>query len=563
MTDNSVVNPDMLELAPLVVRVLEVGCRDGAFAAAYRSRNPQCHYVGIAADASVAEIVQPHMDHVLIGDIETMDTAALSDGGPFDLILIDVATERMADAEAVLTRIGRLLAPNGYLAIRFPNAAHWRALAHLLHGRAPPENAGPAYTLTSLATVLRQAGLQIVRNRAVNDGSDKAAAEIWLPALGELAGRMKIDRRSVLERSATSHYVVIAKAAAAAPIRRMQIVSAALAPRTMDVRTRLPAHYLRTVPELSVRYQENGVTLPQVPDGMAKIFILQRPGPTDAEDWKVYVGEALRDGWVVIVEYDDHPELFRQVVKRGPEQDLFVSFPRAHAVQTSTEPLAAMFRQYNPEVAAFANTAFTLPPLRPRAPGPARVFFGALNRGAFSGALARALAPAIEAHPETVFDVVNDRTFFEALPTDRKTFRRALGYDAYLDALEANDIGLLALAGEPFELFKSDLKYVESASRGTAVIASPAVYGETIRDGETGLIAPRLEDWAPALCRLLENDSLREGIVRRAWEDVRDHRMFATQIESRVDWYWKLWNDRERLHREMLTRCPELLRWDA
>jgi hypothetical protein len=90
------------------------------------------------------------------------------------------------------------------------------------------------------------------------------------------------------------------------------------------------------------------------------------------------------------------------------------------------------------------------------------------------------------------------------------------------------------------------------------VIASPAVYGESVVDGRTGLIAPELADWAPALVRLLDDETLRETLARHAWEDVRDHRMFAAQVGPRVDWYRRLWSDRARLHADLLARCPWL-----
>ncbi|RYD90909.1 MAG: glycosyltransferase family 1 protein [Sphingobacteriales bacterium] len=207
---------------------------------------------------------------------------------------------------------------------------------------------------------------------------------------------------------------------------------------------------------------------------------------------------------------------------------------------------------------AFPNAAFTLPPLALRTAGPKRVFYGALNRGAFSAAMARSLGPAIAAHPATSFDVVHDQAFFDALPTDRKNFWPLLDYQDYLDTIKSCDIALLPLAGDDFELFKSDLKYVECASRGAAVIASSAVYAESVNDGRTGLIAHRLEDWAPALCHLLDDEGFRLSLTQNAHAYVRTQRMFTGQIERRLHWYQQLWAQRERLNVELLNRCPAL-----
>jgi hypothetical protein len=335
----------------------------------------------------------------------------------------------------------------------------------------------------------------------------------------------------------------------------MHIVTAAAVPEFMDVRTRLPARALAECPNVSSIYHEQSFRFPALPAGTPRILILQRPPFGRPSAWKAMVGGPVRLGWVVVCEFDDHPELIAQIHGIAPEWDQLAG---SHAVQTSTEPLASVFRPHNGEVALFPNAAFSLAAPCDRSTAPAKVFYGALNRGAFSVELARALAPSIAAHPETFFHVVRDRRFFDALPTARKSFEPKLGYDDYLAAIGAADIALLPLAGGEFEMFKSDLKYVEAGSRCVATIASPAVYGESIVHEGTGLIASRLADWAPALTRLLGDGELRTRLARNAWADVRSRRMFSGQIEARLDWYRKLWRERDRLQVELLARCPWL-----
>ncbi|MES2498106.1 MAG: methyltransferase [Pseudomonadota bacterium] len=562
MTASDPVNLDLLELAPMVSRVLEIGCGQGLFAAAYRLRNPSCHYVGIETNGFAAQLAAAHIDRVLINDFRVIDVSALTADGPYDLILFGNMRQYLREMDVVLAKAHGLLAPDGHLLLCLLNGAHWSRLADGTGG--PSASGAPGLSRSAfvgiehLAGALEKNAFRRIKQRPVKRPPDAAQAETLLPLLGKIGEWLGKSRDALVERSAIAHHVVIAKRADAPFIPSVHVRVAALVPRFMDVRARLPASYMLSVPELVISYQERSVGLTNAPDG-PRIFLVQRPAAPDRESWQQAVGAAIATGWLVVTEYDDHPELVGKVLKWPPERARWLHIAGAHAVQTSTEPLAVAFREHNPEVRAFANAAFTLPPLPVRSAGPRRVFYGALNRGAFSGALAASLAPAIAAHPDTLFHVVHDRPFFDALPTDRKQFSPALDYQRYLEAIDGCDIALLPLAGEDFELFKSDLKYVECASRGAAVIASPAVYRDSVVDGRTGLIAPALEDWAPALDRLLGDDGLRDGLARNAWDDVRDHRMFAAQVRARAGWYRHLLQRYDELHQGLKARCPWLV----
>lgn len=558
------VNPDLLELAPVVRRVLEIGCGQGQFAAAYRLRNPDCHYVGIDSNGHAVQAAAAHMDRALVDDFRTIDVSAIAADGTYDLILIGNMQRYLPEADAVLAKVRGLLAPGGHILLCLPNEAHWSRLAEWMRQQSSPEaprlHRSAFVGIEHLLNALQKAGYRWIKQRPRKRLPEKAQADALLPLLDRVGEDLGKDRAALVERSEVAYHVLIAERADAPLIAPAHLLIAALAPKFMEVRARLPAAYMRSVPDLVVRYQERSVGLIDVPDGVPRILLIQRPAAPNRESWQASVGRAIAQGWLVITEYDDHPELVGKVLGWAPERARWLHIEGAHAVQTSTEPLAAAFREHNPDVRIFPNAAFTLPPLHAKPAGPRRIFYGALNRGGFSSALAQSLAPVIAAHPETMFDVLHDQSFFDALPTARKRFSPALDYEPYLDAIAACDIALLPLAGEDFELFKSDLKYVECASRGAAVIASSAVYRDSIVDGRTGLIAPTLEDWAPALDRLLGDDALRDTLVRNAWDDVRHHRMFAAQVDARAGWYRQLWDRREELQQGLRARCPWLVK---
>jgi hypothetical protein len=323
----------------------------------------------------------------------------------------------------------------------------------------------------------------------------------------------------------------------------------------LDVRTRLPAHALRTDPRLVFTYRAPPFRPPEVPPDLPRIVILQRPALRDAAAWRAGIAECVRRGWVAVVEHDDHPELVARTAGRAVDAADWARFRCAHAVQTSTPRLGELFGTLNPEVRVFPNAVFDLGP-EPEA-RPRRVFYGAVARGPLAVEVARSLGPAIERFPDLEFEVAGDPAVFEALPTDRKRLHGILPYEAYLDLMGTCAVSLSPVDGRPFMDAKSDVKFVEAAARGCVTVASPAIYAATLRHGETGLIARRLEDWAPMLGGLLEDEAERLRLARSAWAYVREERMFADQIADRVAWYRDLWDRREALTAALMARMGE------
>ncbi|MFN3584809.1 glycosyltransferase [Phenylobacterium sp.] len=323
----------------------------------------------------------------------------------------------------------------------------------------------------------------------------------------------------------------------------------------LDVRTRLPAHALRTDPGLVFAFRAPPFRPPEVPPDLARVVILQRPSVRDAAAWRAGIAECIRRGWVAVVEHDDHPELVARTAGRAVDEADWARFRFAHAVQTSTPRLAKLFGAVNPEVRVAPNAVFELgpePQERPR-----RVFYGAVQRGPVAVAVARSLAPVVARFPDAEFEVVGDRAVFDALPTARKRLHDILPYDAYLDLMGTCAVSLSPVDDRPFMEAKSDVKFLEAAARGCVTVASPTVYAATLRHGETGLIARRPRDWAAMLGGLLEDEGERLRLARNAWAYVREERMFADQIADRVAWYRDLWDRREALTAALMARMGE------
>ena len=325
----------------------------------------------------------------------------------------------------------------------------------------------------------------------------------------------------------------------------------------LDIRGRLPCEALAQDPALEVSFQLPPAAIPATPPDQPRVLVLQRPFYITEEALLADFSNMMRQGWLVVIEVDDHPEFIAEQPGRAKAATDWGKFRYCHGVQTSTPALAAAISVENPEVVVFPNAVFDLPPV-PERRGSPTVFYGAVNRGAFPAAVAESLKNVIKDNPRTAFVVVHDRAFFDALPTKRKTFHPTLSYEAYLEVMSTCDICLTPLEGTHGEAFKSDAKILDASRGGLLTIASPTVYAEVIRNGETGLIAQDLKDWDRQLRIALRNGDKRQTMASAAWDYVRTERMFADQAGSRRDWYLSLWARRDALTQRVFDRAPSL-----
>ncbi|MDO5620214.1 MAG: methyltransferase domain-containing protein [Paracoccus sp. (in: a-proteobacteria)] len=555
-------NPDLLALLPLTARrVLEIGCGDGALARAYRLRNPAAHLTGVEAAPGPAAVATSAFDRLVQGDAEALSDAEITGGaGRFDLVIMGDVLEHLRSPEMMLARMVGLLRPGGVLALSVPNIGHYSALRALVQGDWPRQDAGlfdrthlAFFTRDSLLAMLRQAGLHPLRLRT-RTLPPTAESVRWIEALTRLAADMGQDAADFRSRAEAVQCVALAQRPALDQPPPLRLHHMFMAPTLMEARTTVPADALLPEPRLRVRTAIRDSSVPPGPPGVA---VLQRLR-LEREVLLPVVARFVRAGWLLVVEYDDDPALTGQVNRRSADPATRMqNLALAHAVQTSTAHLRDLFLTVTPEVALFPNAVAALAPERSPRQGPARVFHGTLNRPG-TDAVAAALVPAIAAFPDTVFHVAMDRAFFYALPTEHKMFYDRLDYPQYLAQMEQADVVLSPIQGRPEEIGKSDLKWVEAASRGAVMVASPAIYGATIRDGENGLIVASLPDWPRALLRLLANPDERARISATARAEIAASRLICHQTGMRRDWYLSLWDRRAALTTALLDRNPDL-----
>ena len=288
-----------------------------------------------------------------------------------------------------------------------------------------------------------------------------------------------------------------------------------------------------------------------------KIFINQRVSFPTVEKGIEIFNKLVERNYLMVEEMDDHPILWQKQY----EYTQFINFIACHALQTSTKPLAEFFRQFNPHTRVFENQLKRLPPARDFAAEaaqnkPVTIFFGALNRDKDIGEVLPAINKIAEEYGNKIaFKIIAKTELFDIIESTNKIMigkkeiynGQYVSYEEYEQALSSSDIALLPLKDNIFNRAKSDLKFIESAGCGVAVLASPTVYFESIEDGKTGLIYHDINEFYNKLKFLIDNPEKRHEMAENAYNYVKNNRLLSQHYEERIDWY-----------NELLARLPEL-----
>ena len=156
--------------------------------------------------------------------------------------------------------------------------------------------------------------------------------------------------------------------------------------------------------------------------------------------------------------------------------------------------------------------------------------------------------------------VVHDRQFFEALdlPNTQKSFLPMCSHADYIKDMSSCDFAFLPLADTRFNHFKSDLKALEAAANGLAVLASPVVYEGSVRPGQTGELFQTSSELMAHLNAWREDPTVVRVMGLKGRQLLASERMSAYQVQQRESWYRQLADQRDRLNRQLLERVPQL-----
>jgi len=127
---------------------------------------------------------------------------------------------------------------------------------------------------------------------------------------------------------------------------------------------------------------------------------------------------------------------------------------------------------------------------------------------------------------------------FGKVVNSRYSYRNPGKLSEYFDFLEELDIGLAPLKDIPFNICRSDVKFIEYASRGVVPVLSDAgPYKKHARHGVNAFLFESPESLKAILDMLIRDRSLMQRIKENAYNYVRNERMEKDHCIERISFY--------------------------
>ncbi len=117
--------------------LVDLGCGDGAFTAAFAERARPARTIGVETEPTLAAQAESRGIEILAIDL---GGELPFEDGSIDAIVSNQVIEHLADTDVFLREIRRVLKPNGYVVLSTNNLASWHNVASLVAGWQPMPN---------------------------------------------------------------------------------------------------------------------------------------------------------------------------------------------------------------------------------------------------------------------------------------------------------------------------------------------------------------------------------------------------------------------------------------
>lgn len=184
LADSNLSHTLILEEVGTNKSVLDLGCASGYLAEALVARG--CTVSGVEYDPLEAAKARPHMERLVVGDLNRLDLAAEFSGTQFEVVVCGDVLEHLLSPATVLRTAASLLAPGGSVVISIPNVGHGSLRLALMAGEWNYTSLGlldethiKFFTYRTLVRLVEDAGLVIEDSRYTV--ADALATEVMVP----------------------------------------------------------------------------------------------------------------------------------------------------------------------------------------------------------------------------------------------------------------------------------------------------------------------------------------------------------------------------------------------
>lgn len=179
------------------------------------------------------------------------------------------------------------------------------------------------------------------------------------------------------------------------------------------------------------------------------------------------------------------------------------------------------------------------------------------------------IAPLIKdiclSHPEVRFRFMGNREQYDEVfgkhDSEKFSYKDPGSLSEYFDFLEGLDIGLAPLLDTPFNICRSDVKFIEYASRGVVpVLSDVGPYRMHARRGVNAFLFNGAQKLKEILETLIGNRGLMEKVQRNAYEYIKNERLEQNHADRRISFYKKIARQRpsKPLFFDFLEKvCPD------
>jgi len=215
------------------------------------------------------------------------------------------------------------------------------------------------------------------------------------------------------------------------------------------------------------------------------------------------------------------------------------------SVQVSSQGLAERLAPMATRIQVMANQLPDVPPFQARpAKGPVRIGWGG-SAGHFDdiAAIAPALVGWLGQQSDVQLEVMADPQFqnlFAQAPPGRFRFLAAGSLDHYFAWLEGLDIGLAPLLPNDYNNCRSDVKFLEYASRSVVPLLQRCSTYASVHDGETGLLFSDIDDLLSQLDGLVADPDHRQRLAQAAHGHVLAERRIEQHVPDQLAFYRQL-----------------------